>query len=360
MKKFIVLFATVALICAFSMPAAAMEEKTSEEFIESLMAGVGGWKLYGSARMATWRIDTGMDEDTQWDMQGNSRLGASVSHGAVGGGFEFAVNDESGVNTRKLFGTWNTGAGQLLIGQSYVPTSSMFYSNQVYGGDEDLLSTGQLYTSRRPMIQFKTGGFKVALVEPATAGSIVVGQDAAGDDIVADVDTTLPKLEVAYSLSTDMFFVDVAAGYQSVDTEGALNESLDSLVGTVGGGFSAGPVAVKLNAMYAENGGLYGVYSAWLSLATGITPAGAIVDNEAMGYLGVVTFKANDMLTFEVGAGFREVELDTASDEVLSYYVNTTVNLAKNVFIVPEFGVIDIDSYDDETMYFGMKTQINW
>ncbi len=33
MKKFFVLFAAVALICAFAMPAAAMEEKTPEERI---------------------------------------------------------------------------------------------------------------------------------------------------------------------------------------------------------------------------------------------------------------------------------------------------------------------------------------
>ncbi len=110
--------------------------------------------------------------------------------------------------------------------------------------------------------------------------------------------------------------------------------------------------------MYAENGGLYGVYSAFLPLNSGYD--GSAVDNEALGYLGVVSFNANDMLTFEAGVGYREVELGDASDEVLSYYGNATIHLAKNVFIVPEVGVVDIDSADDEFTYFGAKWQINW
>ncbi len=110
--------------------------------------------------------------------------------------------------------------------------------------------------------------------------------------------------------------------------------------------------------MYAENGALYGVYSPWLSLASGYD--GSVVDNEAMGYLGVLNFKANDMLSFEVGAGYREVEVGTADDEVVSYYGNAVVKFAPNVFIVPEIGVVDIDSNADEPTYVGLKTQINW
>lgn len=51
------------------------------------------------------------------------------------GGFEYG----SGVNLRKLYGEWNFGAGSLLIGQTYTPLN-YFYSNQVYGGDNDLLA----------------------------------------------------------------------------------------------------------------------------------------------------------------------------------------------------------------------------
>lgn len=358
MKKFFVLFIAVALICAFSMPAAAMEEKTSEEQIEALMATLGGWKLYGSARMSTFRVDTGTDEDTLWDLQGNSRLGANVSHGDYGGGFEFAVNDESGVNTRKLFGTYNFGGGQLLVGQTYSPISSYFYSNQVFGGDEDLLGTGQLYASRRPMIQFKTGGFKIALVEPGVSNSLVFGNDPEGNPLELDVDTTFPKLEASYGFKGDMFFLDISGGIQQVETEGLISEDWNSWAGAVGGGFSAGPVDFKANIMYAENGGLYGVYSPWISLAPGYD--GSVVDNEAMGYMGVVTFNANDMLAFEVGGGYRDVELGDLEDNVSSFYVNSVIKFLPNVFIVPEIGIIEIDSENDNRTYFGMKTQINW
>jgi len=350
MKKFFLFFIAAALVCAFAMPAAAMEEKTSEELIESLMKGVGGWTLYGSARMTTFRVDDGDDEDTQWDLQGNSRLGARVSHGNWGGRFEFAVNDESGVNTRLLYGTYKVGNGTLSVGQNYTPLSRHFYSNQVFGSDYDLLNSGQLYTSRRPAFQFTTAGFTLALVEPATQGSIMVGEEE------RDVDTTLPKIEVGYNFSKEMFFVDLSAGYQTVDVG---DDSWDSVLGEIGVGINAGPARVRLAAHYIENGGLYNVWSL-VKLGSAYDANGNQLDNEAMGYLGVLDFRASDMLSFQAGAGFRETEVGDAEDEVITYYGQTVIRLLSNVFIVPEVGVVDIDSKGDKTTYFGAKTQINW
>jgi len=360
MKKFFLFFIAAALVCAFAMPAAAMEEKTSEELIESLMEGVGGWRLYGSARMSTWFQDDGTDDDVRWDLQGNSRLGAHVNRGNWGGRFEFAVDDVGGVTTRILIGTYKLGDGTLTIGQSYTPVSQYFYSNQVRGkkkggwDDEDLLHTGQQYASRDEMIQFQTGAFRIALVEPNT-----------GDDFGlenADVDTVAPAVEMSYNFRAKAFFVDVSAGYQTYDVN---NEGIDSYVGAVGFGFNAGPARLRFNVYGAQNGGQYGLFN-YLDNDATWNGTGSVVDNDSKGALVVANFRANDMLSFELGAGYTEVERDgtgdekALEDEALDYYANAVVRLIRNVFIVPEIGFTDIDSADDDEFHVGAKWQINW
>jgi hypothetical protein len=111
------------------------------------------------------------DMDVLWGQQGNSRIGANVKfNDQIGGRFEYGT----GVNTRILYGTYTFGNGsELLLGQTYTPSSSYFYSNSVYGADGDLLGVGQFYVGRVPMIQWKMGGLKVALVSPNNGGSPV-------------------------------------------------------------------------------------------------------------------------------------------------------------------------------------------
>ena len=184
------------------------------------------WNFYGSARMATFRVDVdpdvpGVDSDTDtaWGQQGNSRIGATVKfNDEIGGAFE--MSDSFG--KRKLYGTYAFGSSELLLGQTYTPVSSQFYSNSVYDGDGDLLGVGQFYVGRVPMIQWSIAGFKLALVQPntvdvaetaATAPTVVAGVYVPGTAAVNyDVDVDLPKIELAYKFKTDMFFVEFAGG----------------------------------------------------------------------------------------------------------------------------------------------------
>ncbi len=109
MKKLLIIFAVLCL----AAPAMAAD-----------------WNFYGSARMATFYSiadkDIEGDNDTinrtLWDLQGNSRFGANVKvNDQIGGGFEYGT----GVNLRKLFGTYTFGGGsELLIGQTYTPLGS--------------------------------------------------------------------------------------------------------------------------------------------------------------------------------------------------------------------------------------------
>ena len=122
-----------------------------------------------------------------------------------------------------------------------------------------------------------------------------------------------------------------------------------------------------------QNLGNYGAYN-----PTGIRDEMDIVtngvtssekDNDGMGYLAVIGFTLNEMLTFEAGYGHEEGEQDTATsitDEVSQIYLNATINIAPGFFIVPEIGKIMTEtdetgvSAEPETTYFGAKWQINF
>ena len=349
MKKLLMFALAGLLVVAFTVPAMAAAE----------------WNFYGSARMTTFYFDkdkdwtgTGFsDGDTTWTLQGNSRLGANVKAGDIGGGFEYGT----GVNVRKLFGTWNFGGGQILVGQTYTPVNA-FYSNQVATGDEDLLSWGGIYAGRKPMIQLKIGGFKVALVEPNT--------NALGFD---DVDTALPKLEASYLLKAGPVGIKAMAGYNKYDAVVSATDtaySIASWIAALGISFNAGPFYAKGNIYTGNNLGPYGMYEQ--AFDDPVFDGNDFQANKALGFLAVLGFKVSDVLCFEGGYGAAGTETDilgvTLKDTVQSYYVQAVITIAKGFFIVPEIGVFDRKDFEvngltvpeGKETYFGMKWQINF
>ncbi|BBO69084.1 hypothetical protein DSCA_30140 [Desulfosarcina alkanivorans] len=362
------------------------------------------WNFYGSARFATFWNDVDpdkdgvdSDEDLTWAQQGNSRIGATVKfNDQIGGGFE--MSDSFG--KRKLYGTYTFGNGsQLLIGQTYTP-SALFYSNSVYDGDGDLLGAGEFYEGRLPMIQWKMGNFKLALIEPNTSGEagkyakkamadfldddaidpdlaaaldiIDIDYDALADELGIDVDTSLPKIEVGYAFKSDAFFADVFAGYQTYEIE-LDDESVDVDSYVIGGGAGAnfGAFFVKAGVHFGQNLGNYGAYDPKFNgkaLADDMSIDDDLkeLDSDSLGYLAVVGFNASEMLTFEAGYGYEEAEVDESDNttERTQYYLNCTVNVAPGFFIVPEVGMItyedEVTEPEPETFYVGAKWQINF
>ena len=343
------------------------------------------WNFYGSARFATFSVDvdddvagTDSDTDTQWAQQGNSRIGATVKfNDQIGGGFE--MSDSFG--KRKLYGTYTFGnGGELLIGQTYTP-STYFYSNSVFDGDGDLLGLGQFYIGRQPMIQFKTGGFKVALVSPSTVDyeltaatdpDVVGGVYVPGTDAVNyDVDVTIPKIEASYGFKADAFFVDVFGGYQTYELDAnnaGTDYDVDAYVLGVGAGVNFGAFYATIGAHMGQNLGNYGQYmNDYIELNDEmVIVAGEEKDSDGLGYLAVVGFNASEMLTIEAGYGHEEAEVDNTNNTMESdqWYVNATVNIAPGFFIVPEVGMItdsqDAADAEPETFYAGAKWQINF
>ena len=342
MKKLMVIIASLAMIASSAYAA--------------------DWNFYGSARMSTFINDVdanvvGTDDTTNiaFAQQGNSRIGANVKvSDELTGRFEYGT----GVNMRILYGEWNFGGGKFLVGQTYSPLN-MFYSNQVYGSDNDLLNYGGVYAGRQGMLQLTFGDFKIALVSP----------DSAAVGAYTVVEQVLPKIEASYKLKMDNMHVALAGGYNSYELSdsaatGATTLDVDSYIPALGAGINFGAAYLQGNVWLGQNVGPYGLYNAPADDPTIGANGVSLVDNDGLGYLVVAGYKVNDMFSLEVGYAHAEAELDVAGsteDEVDSYYVQTTVSLAPGVFFVPEIGYIDnVEAGTTETLYYGMKWQINF
>jgi hypothetical protein len=356
------------------------------------------WNFYGSSRMATFYsiVDKDIPGDndtvnrTLWDLQGNARIGATVMvNDQIGGGFEYG----SGPNLRKLYGTYTFGGGsELLIGQNYAPTGSYFYSNSVFDGDGDLLGVGQFYSGRVPMIQWKTGGLKIALLKPNVPGDVEAGEgdfgfDEDGNIVQADptvgvaTDLIIPKIEAAYKFKGDAWFMDVYGGFQTfgLDYFEGNDPTITSYVVGLGGGMNFGAFYLNLGGHWVQNAGDYGAYGPELGGLPAIDGSAAVdanqdeVDNTGYGFLGVLGWNVSDMWTLEAGYGYQyyELDVDGADGESLwQAYVNAVINITPGFFVVPEIGYASYD-YEDgryagegdpnpNILYVGAKWQINF
>lgn len=325
------------------------------------IVSAGDWNFYGSARVQTFVTDTdnkGAPDTKNFSetLQSNSRIGAKIKvSDELTGQFEYG----SRVNLRQLYGEWDFGSGKILVGQTYSPLN-MSLSNQVYGSDEDLNSYGNPYAGRQAMLRLTFGNFQIAGIEPDTDTLGVAG---------AFTEVRTPKIEASYRLDLNKTYLLFAGGHQTYeiyDPATATAHDVDSYIAALGGHMTFGPAYFAGNIYVAQNTGPYNLASAANDMPTLVGTT--FTDNESLGYILVGGMKFNDMVSFEVGYGYTEAELDRSGsrkDDVASYYLQSTVNLAKGVFFVPEIGVIDHEKDQNgmaqsKILYYGIKWQINF
>lgn len=342
MKKVTIIIAALAMVASFALSASAAE-----------------WNFYGSARIQVASVDYDSalgkdDRETEFKLLGTSRIGAKVKvSDTLVGRFEYGT----GVNLRHLYAEWNFGAGKLLVGQSYTPTGTYFYSNQAWNDDGLFEYGGIQYHGRLPMLRLTFGDLKLALVEFNTDNS---------GNVTGAVKTTLPKIEAAYNMKFDNFFVDISGGYQSYEKG---NTDIDSYLVALGGGVDIGAFYVKGNVYYAQNGEAYGL----LGMGQRSVEAKAINDTndmETLSACAILGYKMSDAITFETGYGYQSHELDDTapgqdSDDEAIFYLQAAVTLAPGVRVIPEFGFIDLDDTDmgvdeGDITYFAAKWQIDF
>ena len=371
MKKLTILLALVALVC-FSVPAMAVD-----------------WNFYGNARMATYYESTDLgagrttannsdDQQLEWDLQGNSRIGANIKAEHIKAQFEWGVSSDSGgggnVGARRLYGVWETGWGSMKVGKDYTPVSQ-FISGQVFDGDLGLLGIGTAYGNREAQIAFSFGNFEIALIQ-MNVDQLV---SATGFTTGGDLERVLPKFEAKWGMSFDAFNFNLMGGYQYYSikdvtslTNGTTND-IDVTSYIIGGdaGFNFGPAYVKGAVSYGQDwdnakwnlGGNHnqGSPAVW---------DGDDSTKDTTSWMAslVAGLKVSDMLTFEAGFGYREDDPDVNGAKTSSpwaVYGQAVIALAPGVYIIPEIGYFDGDqdfNGDDATtlFYAGGKWQINF
>jgi hypothetical protein len=197
----------------------------------------------------------------------------------------------------------------------------------------------------------------------------------------ADTDVTLPKIELSYKFSSDMFWVEPFVGYQTYDLVQTNDTSIsvDSYVVGIGGAVTFGPAQVKASAYMAQNSGAYGATGGYVMTnphANKGNPAYVgteMKDNDEFGGLVVVVFNISDTMSAELGGGMRnnEVELTQGvktKSQVYSVYANLPIKMADGFVITPEIGMVDggdLETGATKTKqgtdtYFGAKWQIDF
>jgi hypothetical protein len=378
MKRLTILMVAVALVC-FSVPAMAVD-----------------WNFYGSARVNTWYVSTDLgdtenvagddgDAEVRWGFNGqtNSRIGAKVkADGPVEGRFEIQMkgngagdpSDYVSVESRIIYGQWDFGAGKLKVGKDYTPVSQ-FISGQVFDEDLGLLGIGTQYGNRTPGLFFTFGGFQIALLEPNT-NDITTNT---GVSTGGDIDSYIPKLEASWGMSFDAFNFNLEGGYQyySIKTPVANGgKDIDVTSYTIGGdaGFNFGPGYVKGSVAYGQNWGpaAWGLNGAYTQGSNAVWKGGtssSIDDTTSYMFALAAGLKMSDMLSFEVGGGWRKDDPDAEGwddQTAWSVYGQAVVAMAPGVYIVPEVGYFDFGDLqttgDDagSEFYLGAKWQIDF
>jgi hypothetical protein len=329
MRKLLILVSAVALVVAFTLPAAA------------------DVSFYGNVRMSTfWEsFDPdveGQDSTTDltWDLDmASSRFGARFKHDSVGANVEIRPNN--GSYYRHWNGTWDFGGGTLLIGQAWAETFSCVSSSVCEGGLSG--GRGDTYGSLRiPQVALHLGSLHISAARP-TKGDLMAGGDSTA---------MLPKIEASYSLKAGPAAVKIYGGFNSSEEEVG-DETYDYSSMLVGAnakiGFGAATLGVNL--YMASNPGLYGEVGS-TAMANTVTDD-EVDDVNTLGFLVDFNYKLSPMMSIFAGYGaaMHELDVDDTNEKTSSYmYVGLPITLAKGVTITPEIAVTaDETKIGDET-----------
>lgn len=414
MKKLLVLAVAIMVSFAFALPATAQDK--------------ADWSFYGSARMWTaWEsvdedappqlassggsgfFQVGVtkararvfgtqaegDDEVAWLLQGNSRIGANVKWGNVGGRFEYG----SGPNLRLLYGTWNFGPGTLTVGQDYGAYFYLISAMCGVGGAEcNGIGFGSIYSGRTPQIKLTMGGFKVNLATSTTVGSFNIdpvavaaatpqsifllnNQTTAGTGFV-DTDQQLPKIEASYTFRLGPAEIFVGGAYNTYDevyniggTE--VEHTVDGWVLGAGTKMGFGPFYVNASLQYGMNPNNSGAgpYTIYPSIMIFDPATNQEQDADYLAAQLILGFRLSDAISFEGGLIYQSGEVDATGvtnrfeQQTYTYYLQMTWSPVKNVFFIPEFGMIDFNKLETDvrgdldygkTTWLGMKWMINF
>jgi len=262
-------------------------------------------------------------------------------------------------------------------------------------GDNSMVSYGASYTGRIPQVKLLLGGLQVALIKPSTTGVTLPMNSAASGDVstgaivvtpavttdydAVDTDTSMPKIEVSYSLKLGPASLKFFGGMNSCDTVGVRGTtektySVDSSLLGVGFGIPVGALYIKGNVWMSQNPANYGMATlAPAGNAATVNAAGTgVEDAESMAYALVLGYKISDMITLEGSYGYVDGEVTVGGvkteAEKTFFCINAPITVAKNVTLTPEIGSVDygdttagtVKTKNGDMNYWGLRWKIDF
>jgi hypothetical protein len=388
MKKLTVLF--VALVMVFAALPAFAQDKADWAFYGSARmwtawesvdddtppqlastGAAGSFFQVGTSKAKAYSIGTQTYDDSElaWLLQSNSRVGATVKWGNIGGRFEYGT----GVNLRLLYGTWDFGSGKLLVGQDY---GSYFYlvSNLCGpgGGECNGIGFGSIYPGRIPQLKLLFGGLAISLEQGQTLNSfqgttvtpilpttlLLVNNSTTASFI--ETDNQLPRLAASYTFNAGpgQFFIggqynQLKEIYSNLGSEAS--NTIDAWTLGIGTKLAFGPFYTNATFQYGKNPNNAGTGPTTLypSVALYNPATGFAEDSTYMGAQLILGFKLTDSMSFEGGVIWQNGDVNGVGAAPLNqinfeqttwtYYLQMTWSPVKNVFIIPEIGIIDFD-----------------
>jgi hypothetical protein len=335
--------------------------------------------------------DLNGDGDLAWLLQGNSRIGANVKWGNVGGAFEYG----SGPNLRLLYGTWNFGPGTLLVGQDY---GSYFYlvSNLCGPGGQECngIGFGSIYPGRVPQLKLIMGGFKFSLeqtqsvdsfsattVTPITPQTLLLVNNSTLASFV-ETDFQLPRFAASYTfnMGPGQFFIGGQYNqFKEIYNVGGVKVDNTVYGWTLGAGtkLSFGPFYTNATVQYGYNPNNAGSGPATLYPSLQLYDPTTDNAENAKYFAGqlILGFKLTDSITFEGGWIYQQgkvtnpvVDGGDVKQSENTYYLQMAWSPTKNVYIIPELGVVSYgklktiqgDLNYGDLSWAGIKWQINF
>ncbi|MGC8926104.1 MAG: hypothetical protein ACP5LO_08790 [Calditerrivibrio sp.] len=293
------------------------------------------------------------DTDLEFGTQGNSRIGANVkASDKLTANFELGLGTyEDGsnrVSTRLIYATYDFGPLKMKIGQDYTPTEAEPF-NQVYFQDNALDGFGGFSTGRRSQIAFTFGDFEFAVV-------------ANNQTDKKNFDVIIPKLEAAYNYKFGPASGKIFGGYQTYKYDNATSDkSVNAYVAGLTTAVELNPVVLNAVAWYGLNTADYG------ATTQGSYDVVHDKDSTDFGVSAELGFKATKDILLNVGYGYQRSDSDAfmKADGQQSYYANAIINIAKNLYVTPEVGVLDYmksatDLKEGKKLYYGVQVKANF
>jgi hypothetical protein len=353
---------------------------------------------YASMRMGVYwsHVDYNVDgvdddDDLNMDLADISRFGARGQVGDIYGVAELGLRgskNQAGygvsgkapyynrqVYTRLLYGKWDFGSGDLIVGQDYTPLTfpSAQQAPGIFNLQNGFIGTGCMWDRRWPQIKVNLkNGLTLAAVQ-GYAGTGVSGNEAPPTGTVAggDYDVQIPKLYITYRFKREAVYLEPGFGYNTFNYDdraqgGVFDDTIDSYVLFLKGKWDPG-VALQFAAHYGKNINDYGILGRPGAAGAVVDGMGSVEDATSWGGYIQVAFKV-DPTTISLGWGYANDENDAVgpdADEKMGIFVNCKVPVAETFFVTPEFTWWDgmdgaSGAEDADSWHLGMTMQMDF